>query len=493
MLHHIRKLSFAKVIGLVVALLFIACSSSTLHADEIPEVEKELIFVHEKDGTKRPANIMLFTCQYGNGHKMATQGIVESLPDSVIQVVDIYADPLKSLDPMRSIASKLSYENLYNDLIKKEHNQILNWAGKMGPKVLMNQRKKIEKLLTKYISKKNPDMLISCIPLVNPMLQAVAKKLHIPLLVITTDIDISAFCEGFSNKDDIASKQNFRITCAYAEDNWNGLFLDKLPRSVQNSLQYKFGYPTRRAFSQPIDADTQEHLRKEYEVQKDENLILVMMGGNTAQAAKNYAELLLNMTDQEIEQICGKDCLRNKIRLICLCGDVSQKDNLALMTYLNKLNQSKDNQTTRVKIHACPGTPKIAELVSLPELCTVISKPGGSTVGEMIKKRIPMVYHISQTPLNWEKGNMEYGESRDFGRHFEISKKDDTKSLENLVQVLTHTFALHKAIQTGEKLVPEAEIDFSQNLRAAVTEMLVTSSAQDAENKICQKSDDIIK
>lgn len=44
-----------------------------------------------------------------------------------------------------------------------------------------------------YVLQHKPDMLISCTPLVNSMLLEVAKKFDIPLLVVTTDIDISAF------------------------------------------------------------------------------------------------------------------------------------------------------------------------------------------------------------------------------------------------------------------------------------------------------------
>ncbi len=140
---------------------------------------------------KRSPNIMLFTCSYGAGHKMATQGLVESLPDCNIQGVDIYDAPLRSLDPLRSISSKISNKQIYNDMAKNEHNRLLNVIGKIAPKTLLWQRRKVVDLLTSYISQQKPDMLISCIPLVNPILVQVAKQFDIPLLVVTTDILIS--------------------------------------------------------------------------------------------------------------------------------------------------------------------------------------------------------------------------------------------------------------------------------------------------------------
>ena len=124
----------------------------------------------EENGLKRPPRVMLFTCQYGSGHKMATQSIMENLSDCEVQVVDIYNEPLASLDPMRSWIPKLSNERIYNEWIKKEHNQLLNLAGKIAPKFLLLQKNKMRKLLSESISKSKPDLLISSVPLVNSVL-----------------------------------------------------------------------------------------------------------------------------------------------------------------------------------------------------------------------------------------------------------------------------------------------------------------------------------
>lgn len=448
-----------------------------LSANSSDKAEKFFVSKDEKiylklDATDRAPNILLFNCNYGAGHKMATQGIVESLPECRIRIVDIYDEPLRSLDPMREISPKWSNEGLYNNMAKKEHNRLLNFAGKVAPKVLALQRHKIEKLLIDYIAKNKPDMIISCVPLVNSMLLTGAKKFDIPFLVVTTDIDISAFCYGFKDDEWLNDWRRFRITVPFSKKIWDPGFAEYLPNSVKFSLQYCFGYPTRHAFSEIFEESVLDQLRKEYQIHRDENIVLVMMGGNTAQAAMTYAKLLLSMKEDEIERIVGQNNKKNKIRMICLCGDVTQKMNHFLMIQLNSLNESKNKRNERVIIHACPGTPRIAELVSLPELCTVISKPGGSTVNEMIKKQVPMIYHISRVPLDWECGNMEYGVSRDLGRPFQINGKTEDKTRTDFVQVLTDTFTLHNDIQKGRKSVAEASIDFTKNLRDAIRKML---------------------
>lgn len=467
-------------------LSYILCIVSSARANEFDTKNYAAIFVSEEESlvitdsaqTKRRPNIMLFTCNYGAGHKMATQGIIESLPDCNIQVVDIYNEPLGSLDPLRTISSQFSNEHVYNNLAKKEYYRLLNVIGKIAPKTLLWQQKKIENLLSEYLSQQQqPDMLISCVPLVNPMLMNVAKQYNIPFLVITTDIDISSFCYGIEDKILIQDRNKFRVTVPYAEESWKERFGKDYSQNLRKSFQYCFGYPTRRAFSERIDHSTCEQLLREYDIQSDENLILVMMGENTAQAAGIYAKLLLAMRAEEIGQIIGKDECRNKIHVICLCGDIRQEANGFLMEQLNRLNHPSPNNTKyqndRVRIHACPGTHKIAQLVSLPELKTVISKPGGSTVNEMIKKRVPMVYHISDIPLDWERGNMEYGKTRGLGKHFWTSGNIDAHSKNQLIDVLTYTFLLHKKMHGEWSAVPEARIDFTHNLRVCVQEMLM--------------------
>lgn len=435
----------------------------------IPKDEKIYL---KRDGINRTPNILLFNCHYGAGHKMATQGIIESLPECKIRVVDIYDEPLRSLDPMRDINPKWSNEELYNQMAKKEYNRLLNFAGRIAPKTLYLQRSKVEKLLTDYIAKNKPDMIISCVPLVNPMLLKVSENFDIPFLVITTDIDISAFCYGFKHNEWLSDWNHFRVTVPFSKESWDPEFSKDLPNSVRYSLQYCFGYPTRHAFSEIFEESIFNQQRKEYQIRLDENVILVMMGGNTAQAAMTYAQLLLSMKEDEVERIVGLNNKRDKIRMICLCGDISQKMNYNLMVQLNNLNELESKRNKRVIIHACPGTPRIAELVSLPELSAVISKPGGSTVNEMIKKRVPMIYHISRVPLNWEYGNMKYGVRHGLGRSFVIDGNLEEKKRTELMQILTYVFALHRDIQNGNRSVPEASFDFTKNLRSAVKEML---------------------
>lgn len=425
--------------------------------------------VVEENGLKRAPRVMLFTCQYGSGHKMATQSIRENLSDCEIQIVDIYNGPLACLDPMKDWIPALSNERLYNKSIKKEQNQLLNLAGKIAPKFLLLQKVKIQSLLKEYISKDKPDLLISCVPVVNAPLLSVADELDIPFLVVTTDIDISAFCYGLP-EDLEENKTHFCITVPYDKTQWDPLFESHFSASLQRSFQYAFGYPTRQAFSKTPKEAVLNQLRSEYEIQKEENVILVMMGGNAGYASKSYAELLLNMDDEMLDQIVGRENPRNKIHLICLCGDTNIPENRDFMESLNALNGT--TISPRVRIHGCPGTPKIGELVSLPELCTVISKPGGSTVNEMIKKQVPMIYHDNKHPLDWEKGNMEYGEARGLGKRFLIQNKFDYNDLNHFADLLSEVITLRKSMLSSKTSVPEAQIDFASNLRKAVQEMI---------------------
>lgn len=423
----------------------------------------------------RQPNILLFNCQYGSGHKMATQGIKESLPDCKFHVVDAYNEPLRALDIMKYIDSELSFEKFFNTLAKKEKYGLLNLLGKLGEISFPKQRKRFEKLLLKYIEKEmlkeKPDIIISCIPIINPALASIGKKLNIPVLVVTTDLDIENFTSGLKEEDCAGGKKNFRITSAYDRENWEIHLGNKIPNYIKEIIDFSTGYPTRRAFNLPTSPEKIEEIRRTYLIQNDENVACVMMGGNTAQAAKSYAKHLLAMNEQQIEEICGQQNPRKKIRLICLCGDIKDAKNRLLMEKLNGLNfMEKANQS--VTIHAVPGTPKIAELISPPEFFAMISKAGGSTIGEMTKKKVPMIYHIKGTPISWEKGNMIYGEAQELGQAFKMPKQVTEKSKHELSSLLKEARNRRQEIIDGTRLVPEAEYDFSQNIRSIVSEML---------------------
>jgi UDP-N-acetylglucosamine:LPS N-acetylglucosamine transferase len=406
---------------------------------------------------------------------MATQGIRESLPDCKFHVVDAYNEPLRALDVMKYIDSELSFEKFFNSLAKHEKYGLLNLLGKIGEHTLPAQRKQFEHLLLKYmkkeINKDKPDLIISCIPMINPALATIGKKLNIPVLVVTTDLDIVNFTAGLKQEDCAIGKKHFRITAAYDKQNWENILGKKIPGYVKDIIDFETGYPTRRAFSVAASAEKVEEIRRTYQIQPDENVACVMMGGNTAEAAKNYAKHLLSMNEQQIEEICGQENTRKKIRLICLCGDIKDDNNRRLMEKLNALNQMK-KANHNVTIHAAPGTPKIAELVSPPEFFAMISKPGGSTIGEMIKKRVPMIYHVTGQPISWESGNMAYGEDRQLGKTFKMPKKITEKSKDELVSVLKEARIWREEIINGTKAVPEADHDFSLNLRRIVGEMV---------------------
>jgi UDP-N-acetylglucosamine:LPS N-acetylglucosamine transferase len=298
------------------------------------------------------------------------------------------------------------------------------------------------------------------VPLVNAALLSVADELNIPLLVVTTDIDVSAFCLGLP--DDLqADQDHFRITIPYAKEPWDGLFSEKFSPAVQTCFHYAFGYPTRRAFSEEPSTVVLNQLREQYEIQKDEQLILIMMGGNAGRASEEYAHQLLKMSDETLDRVVGKEA---RLHLLCLCGDTNRSENRAFMEGLNDLNK----MPARVRIHGVPATSQIAQLVSLPELFLVISKPGGSSVNEMIKKRVFMIYHTSSIPLDWEKGNSLYGEARGYGKQFVLSKQSPAEFTELLVEA----FAKGRAMRSLEALVPEAKIDFADSLRQSVQQML---------------------
>jgi len=92
-----------------------------------------------------------------------------------------------------------------------------------------------------------------------------------------------------------------------------------------------------------------------------------------------------------------------------------------------------------------------------------------------------MIYHTNKHPLDWEKGNMEYGESRGLGKRFLLSDHPNFNDSFSFTDLLSETFALRKSMRTGKAPVPEANIDFASNLRKTVQAMVSPKTKPSAE------------
>ena len=416
---------------------------------------------------ERQPRVLLFNIDVGNGHRSATTAIAQSLPDCIVHVGDVYDDILKEFDFGAKFSEGLSRQNVPNYLAKTERYRALNFLGNFVDIGFNKEAEmKMEAVIEKYVREFNPDVLVSVIPLLNGLFANVATKLGKKLWVVPADAGLSVFCRGITQEH--CENENIHILYPYdkheIQKTLGSQFLGSHPpKGLLDKIEDKSGYPVRRAFNQQVSEKTLNDLRSDYNIQDDENVILIMMGGNVTNAPKDYAGLLSKMSDEQLNKIV-KDGSRKKFRLICLCGDTNQPENKKLQQQLNAMNNAK-GRNSRVTICARERTDRIPELESLPEMFTLISKPGGATTGEAIKKGLPMVYHVGSTVLKWERPNLRIGEEKKMGQTFKATSSCSKKTQNRLVDILATNFETRGKFLSGELEIEESKLNFTEGFR----------------------------
>lgn len=415
-------------------------------------------------------SILLFTCNYGHGHKMATQGIGDALDEYCVEVIDIYDGPLGSIDPMRSIYPELSAESMYNQMMRSELNTLLNFAGKVVPKALVFREEKLVDLLKNYLSDRKVDVIICCVPLINAMLYQAAKAFNIPLIVVTTDIDIWTFCVGF--KPPLDPSYPLVLTVAYDKRDWDPLYLESVPHCLRHALRYDFGYPLRREFSDTFSVKELERIRVHFSIEKGDVLIILMIGGNSGKSVWEYAQLMASLTSEEVACLLEREQGSKRLHLLALCGDFTKKGNQELAQKIDVLNQHASKSTPSLFLQARENTPEIAALLSLQELLCVVSKPGGSSVNELIKKRVPQILHISGVPLSWEQGNLKYVVLKGLGFPFVGERLKSLKKKLEFLSLINQSFLLRNSLRKSNSELSKVSYLFQDKLVALVKEFL---------------------
>ena len=107
-------------------------------------------------------------------------------------------DTLASTDLFKRLLFNFSQERLYNYLLRKEEFEWLKVITSVGLFFFLMQQESIEREIRLEILRRNPDMLISCFPCLNPMFLNIAKELDLPLLMVTTDIDTNLYTKGMN-------------------------------------------------------------------------------------------------------------------------------------------------------------------------------------------------------------------------------------------------------------------------------------------------------
>lgn len=380
---------------------------------------------------KKP-KIIAFSSTGGGGHKSTVKSIAQSLGEHYdLKVVNIFKEVLAPLDPIRMFTfNRHSGEDLYNHLLRTNSFRFANvLCCAYGRRRLLYYQRRIERLITAYFKQEKPDMIISTIPLVNFAVLNVAKKLQLPFLVVTCDLDTRHYVNGFKG----VSYNKFAYTLAYDED----VMRSFIAKANIPSNQIKItGFPVRTSFHEMKNVAA---IKKEFNLPSQKPVIMLLLGAVGSTNILLYAKRLARMKENFHLVVCiGRNKrLRKRLKTI--------RPNAA------------------VSISVIGYTERIADLMQVSNL--LITKPGPNTISEALHSNLPMLLDRTLSALQWERYNISFVKKYGFGsviRHFYH------------VEPLVKKYLLDKKFyaQVKQNLRTFKKKNFSENIKKIVDDLL---------------------
>ena len=421
-------------------------SSDYNNAHESDEVSLEEQYLKKdvaKTDSSGPAQetrkkVLIFSSKGGGGHESARQALTSYLQDTYdISAAYIFEDVLISLDLINKISfGYTSGERIYNYFLTRKWFGTINVFQQLGEWYFKKRYTKIEHLISRYLSKQKPDLVISVIPMVNNAILAAAKKLSVPFLLIPTDLDITS---TLHKVEDTTGYPHFRLALPFDEKFMTEkAFSAHIPRE-----QIAFtGFPLRSDFFKEKNTET---IKEKFSIPPNKPIVLILMGAAGSKSSYYFAKQLRKVTfPLHVISVLGRN------------EEIRQK--------VESIKFPKNISTTTFGF-----TSHIADLMAIADLC--ITKSGPNSICEAIYSNVPvLVDATSSSTLWWERMNYDFVEKRGFGAS--IPKYQQTASL--VAELLTNEEKLRKIRITmskfdkkefGEEIKPIVASFFSHEKR----------------------------
>src|ERR1700722_3478593 len=133
--------------------------------------------------------ITIFSSSDGGGHTAVAHALCAYLDSHYqVEVTNVFSQMLRPLDFAQSLSKgKFSGEDFYNFCMAKKWYQVLNIYYRLGSTYYQLFNKKVVSIIRQHLEEKQPDLIISVVPLVNHCILKIAKERNIPFLLIPTD------------------------------------------------------------------------------------------------------------------------------------------------------------------------------------------------------------------------------------------------------------------------------------------------------------------
>ncbi len=341
---------------------------------------------------------ILFTGCYGGGHKAPATAISTYFEKQGYQVKLIDVDEVA--DRYSPVVEGYTRAQIYQEVYQKEGN--IKKAHRLREK--MKDLQTIES--NRYI-KDLKDMLVDfrathifTVAHHRPELGYLSYQLGLPMLFVHTDyifhkklVPILKEQERLKNPlikfTVLANNRSFFKNAEKMLD----IKMQKFSPQIKRQL-VKCGFPVRQSFA-PVKASEMHHLRRALNIPVDAVVCKLAMGQNAL--VQEIQTVLQRLKKEKIQA-------HQEVHVFVICG---KNDHLKAHLEEQLAADSMNNRKANLHIHVM-GFLNEQNMAKIDQASDVwISKPGGSTCGELLRTQKQLLYVLNSNHP-WEASNAEY-------------------------------------------------------------------------------------
>ena len=326
-------------------------------------------------------SLKLFYFEAGGGHRSAAVALrdvmKEYFPGWQVDLVDLFSDVLRPLDPLHRLAGRYRVEDIYNGILKRGWTYGFTTMLRIQKKLINYYAPELEELLQRYWRRNGrPDLVVSVIPFFNEVMSRTLRRVHkhTPYITVMTDLADCPphFWQG---------NQDHHIICGSDMAAYQARMAGYRPEHI-----FKTSGMILKPHFYRTDAFTDRgREREKLSLDPGRLTALIMFGGNGAEAAMTIVDRL-NRSKLDIQSIV-------------MCG---------------RNEKLRKELATRKACHAVGFTAeKVPYFMRLADF--FIGKPGPGSISEALHMGLPVIVEHNHRTMPQERYNAQWVREQELG------------------------------------------------------------------------------
>jgi len=366
--------------------------------------------------TPAGSTALIFASNCGAGNVTSANAVKEALMNMPHYFTDVKI--LKDIDEAWPGGNKMA--GVHVTLAQKGWQRTCNLIAILGEKFMRIYQGTLRRYFEKRIIEERPSLLVSTTPLINSALANLSKKYHIPLLMVSADLDARLYTLYWKEQDNQA---NCALCVPYSCYESSRTIADALDKQHV----YFTGYPIVPESSREYSPLEKMGFQQDLGIPSNKKVVLITMGSLGSDETFNYFDSFIRekqrfSSDTHFVFLCGRNqALKERMqqKLVEELGYTAE----------DKERFSKEDEISfslfgfRNDMYKCMAVSDC-----------MVAKSGSATVNEAIAMSLPTLLSKTTIPLEWEQLAFRLFYNYTLGS--EINPKDD--AVGKILEMLEH-------------------------------------------------------